>query len=125
MKVEFSNANLNVIVTFKLCSIQYISGSVTTIIEIRKGNNFTAITALGNSSSYTNYGVFFKVGVKSYDNLFQYDEIKLMNSTLQLGYLQNINIKKSNKEFCITLPKLNTLSQYYSEDITATNQAKV
>ncbi|NOT90151.1 head GIN domain-containing protein [Ferruginibacter sp.] len=120
MKTGFSIAVISVILTFMSCSKQRISGNGTTITEIRNVNNFTAITASGNTSIYINQGAIFKVTVKGYGNLLPYYETKLVNTTLQLGYQQNVNIKNDNTEVFVTLPVLNGLGLYGSGNITTT-----
>lgn len=120
MKAGISIAVISVILAFMSCSKQHISGNGTTITEIRNVNNFTTITASGNTSIYINQGTIFKVAVKGYGNLLPYYETKLVNTTLLLGYQQDVNIKNDNTEVFITLPVLNGLSLYGSGNITST-----
>ena len=118
MKAQIPFFLLSVILTFTSCTKQLISGNGSISTETREINNFTAITASGNTSIYINQGPAFSVTVKGSANLLPFYETKLVNNILHLGYSENVRIKNDNTEVFITLPVLNGLTLIGSGTIT-------
>lgn len=112
-------AIVSVMLSLLSCSKERIKGNGSVTTEMRPVSSFTAVSAAGSTNVYITQGAAFKVEVKGYSNLLPYYETKLVNSTLQLGYRQDVNVKNDNTEVFITLPVLNGLSLSGSGNISA------
>jgi Putative auto-transporter adhesin, head GIN domain len=118
MKRGLAIAVISAMLSLVSCSKERISGNGSTNTETRNVSGFTTISASGSTNVFITQGAAFKVEIKGYSNLLPYYETRLMNSTLQISYKQNVNVKNDNIEVFITLPVLNALSLSGSGSIT-------
>jgi len=100
-----------VMLTLISCSKERITGNGSVITETRNINNFKSVSVSGSTNVYITEGAVFKVEVKGYNNLLPYFETKLVNTTLELGYKENTNVRNDNTEVFITMPVLESLVQ--------------
>lgn len=100
------------------CNKEKLSGNGSISTQERNLSNFTAVSVSGSTNVYITQGATFKVEVKGYSNLLTYFETKLVNSTLELGFKANTNVKNDNTEVFITMPVLESLSSEGSGNIS-------
>ncbi len=109
-----------VMLTLISCSKERITGNGSVITETRNINNFKSVSVSGSTNVYITEGAVFKVEVKGYNNLLPYFETKLVNTTLELGYKENTNVRNDNTEVFITMPVLEGLVTEGSGNISTT-----
>jgi len=109
-----------VMLTLISCSKERITGNGSVITETRNINNFKSVSVSGSTNVYITEGAVFKVEVKGYNNLLPYFETKLVNTTLELGYKENTNVRNDNTEVFITMPVLESLVTEGTGNISTT-----
>jgi hypothetical protein len=99
-----------VLSVFTSCMKETINGSGAEKTEDRNVTNFTRVEAEGSTQVFVTQGLTHKVQVKGYENLVPFFETTVVNGTLRLGFMNNLNITNNNVQVLITMPVVEGLT---------------